>query len=98
MAMTLSPKNERALAKAAIRSAQPALQSQEHMAWCEAWAQEHYGMPYEQIRQMPMDALEPKLPEMRMMINAIEILERLKGMMKVEIVEEVTESDENQGE
>ena len=38
------------------------------------------------------------VPEMRMMINAIEILERLKGMMKVEIVEEVTESDENQGE
>lgn len=63
MAMTLSPKNERALAKAAIRSAQPALQSQEHMAWCEAWAQEHYGMPYEQIRQMPMDALEPKLTQ-----------------------------------
>lgn len=68
MAMALSSKHERGLAKSTIRASQSALKSQEHMAWCEAWAQEHYGLPYEQIRQMPMDALEPQLSQY---LNAI---------------------------
>ncbi len=63
MAIALSPKKERELAKAALRSTLPAMQSQEHMAWCEAWAQENYGLPYEKIRHMPMEALEPQLSQ-----------------------------------
>lgn len=38
------------------------------------------------------------VPEMRLMINSIEILEQLKGMMKLEIVEEEAKNDEDQGE
>lgn len=61
MPATLSPTAAKALGKAAIGPARAALQSPAYMAQCEAWALENWGLPYSQVRRMPMEALEPKL-------------------------------------
>lgn len=36
--------------------------------------------------------------EQKLMINAIEVLEKIKGMITVDIIEEETQNDENQSE
>lgn len=36
--------------------------------------------------------------EQRLMINAVEVLSQIKGMIKTEIIEEGTQDEENQGE
>lgn len=36
--------------------------------------------------------------EQRLMINAIEVLDKIKGMIQTNIVEEEQQNDENQGE
>ncbi|MDY4007458.1 MAG: hypothetical protein SOY94_01165 [Candidatus Limiplasma sp.] len=61
MPATLSPTAEKALGKAAITPASEAMQSPAYMAKCEAWARETWGLPYSQVRLMPMEALEPQL-------------------------------------
>lgn len=58
---TLSPTAVKALGKAAIAPASEAMQSPDYMAKCEAWARENWGLPYSQVRLMPMEALEPQL-------------------------------------
>lgn len=61
--ITLTGDNRTMLARDTAKSALRALQDENYLAECEAWAQKWWGLPYAVVRRKTPAELEPQLTE-----------------------------------